>query len=186
MNAPTLVFLDVETTGLDGDDQIWELVATLRRPGRPDATVEWWAEHDFWRAERLPEPFLSAYRDRWEAAQSDAGSQRWFARQLVKLFTAEDGSKPFIVGACPWFDAGLLARVLADRLGIQRPPWHHRLRCVESLVMGHLGLGEVRGLSHAAELMGVPVEGAHTALGDVRMTVGIWDAVMAAKREESA
>lgn len=87
-----------------------------------------------------------------------------------------------LVGAVPSFDAETLAaRMRANGLC---PSWHHRLRCVESMVMGRYRV-EANGLAHAAELVGYdfPAADRHTALGDARACRAVFDAVMA---DESA
>lgn len=87
-----------------------------------------------------------------------------------------------IVGAVPNFDTEILERLLREQ-GLT-PAWHYRLICVETLTAGHLRR-HVGGLGKCAEALGIPVEGAHTALGDARTAMRVYDAVMGHPRLEA-
>ena len=109
-----------------------------------------------------------------------------------------------LVGAVPNFDAEVLgARMRANGIC---PSWHYHLCCVENLAVGWLNAhaatmerrdaGEIPGPERAAELrritappwksddlsaaLGIKVsdEDRHTALGDARWAMAVYDAVM--------
>lgn len=76
-----------------------------------------------------------------------------------------------IVGKNPSFDAGFL-KALLERHG-RKPTWHHRLVDVGALAWGHYNARhpdnpwpQPPNVDKVADLLGIPNEGLHTALGD--------------------
>ena len=164
MTAP-LVFLDLETTGLNPrTDDVWEFAAIRREADGSETRYHEFVKHDELLRDNLPEPFRSDAERRfnWEAAIS----RRVFD---VLLGTVLAG-KPRIVGACPWFDVGFLASYV-------EPTWSHRLVDVEALAAGKLGR-LVNGLADAAQALGIDHPAAHTAMGDAETAMRVYDAVM--------
>lgn len=172
------VFLDLETTGLSLDDDIWEFAAIRREEDGSESELHLFLQHEAARCQKLPESFRLDHERRFPASHTakwheDAVSQ-WKAADLIDEFLRD---RPQIVGAVPNFDTERLALLLLRQREITTPPWHHRLRCVETLTAGHLRR-EVGGLSDCAEALGIDHPDAHTALGDARTCRAIYDAVM--------
>lgn len=190
MSPAPLVFLDLESTGLDPDRheprQIAVVVRGHRDPGS-DGEWVWQLKPDL----ELADPAalrIGRYYAReqvsphggtgrllaspWLERGTEPSSARAVAERLAVLL---DGA--YLIGAVPSFDAGFLDRLL--RRNAQCPTWHYRLVCVETLTAGHFGR-LVGGLADCARELGVPVdpEVAHTALGDARLARDIYDAVM--------
>lgn len=201
MTAP-IVFLDTETTGLDLDDDIWEIVAIRREPGRATDIWHWFITHDLAKSARLPDTFRADHDNRYRPG--DALRTAELADLLVKVvFAVPDGTpydlRPHVVGAVPSFDTTRL-ELLLRRHGYLRPPWHHHIQDAETLAIGWLhgaraalldeGYASNRAPSappgppwHSEDLsraIGVDPDQyeQHTAMGDVRWAMAIWDRVM--------
>jgi hypothetical protein len=82
-----------------------------------------------------------------------------------------------IVASIPSFDLHHLDRLL--RAEGYLPSWDHRVRCVESMAFGALG-EEYGGLRDYCDAFDVdfPVAERHTARGDARAVVRLYDAVI--------
>ena len=161
-----LVFLDIETTGLDPrTDEVWEFAAIRREVDGSETRYHEFVKHDELLRDSLPEPFRSDAERRfsWQAAIS----RRVFGAQLGTVLMG----KPRIVGACPWFDTGFLVKY------VERPTWSHRLIDVETLAVGKLGR-LVNGLADAAQALGIDHPAAHTAMGDAETAMRVYDAVI--------
>lgn len=182
--AHRIVFLDTETTGLEPDADVWEVGAIIRDTGQHDVEVQFFVEHDEAKAARLPEPFLSDYRARYDPA---AAITREEAASRVAAMT----SGANVVGAVPNFDTERLAPLL--RAADYEPGWHYHLIDVENLAVGYLANSGGQFSSwHSlmppwdsdtlSRALGVEPpkqgEGRHTALGDARWCRAVFDAVM--------
>lgn len=90
-----------------------------------------------------------------------------------------------IIGAVPDFDTNCLGRLLRAEGFI--PAWHHRIRCVETLASGH-ARRELGGLADCMDALGLdfPQADQHTALGDARAALRVWDAVMGPRQASPA
>lgn len=164
-----LVFLDVETTGLDPrNDMVWEFAAIRREPDGTETRHHAFVRHDTHLRSEMPEPFRSDLEARYDD-ESALGAVVFTG--LLRLVLA---GAPRIVGACPWFDTTFLAEYIA-------PCWSHRLVDVETLAAGKLGR-LVDGLADAAAAFGIENPGAHTAMGDAETTMRVFDAVMGGAR----
>lgn len=175
-----LVFLDVESTGLEDDSDIWEFAAIRRTPEGDEDRMLIQIFHDAHKVEGLPPEFQADHATRFDAGQ--ALRQYDAARKIATFLAPGPGNlAPQIVGAVPSFDTGLIARLLRRNISpVVPPPWYHRLRCVESITVGHLGR-EIGGLQNCLDALGLPSgdkAGAHTAMGDALSARAIWDAVM--------
>lgn len=226
MSAPIL-FLDTETTGLDADDEVWEIAAVLRITEAYLATVERTGEagdegrypgewelhlqvhHDVRKVMRLPTSFRVDWATRFDQAQAVAPARA--AKMLAQFI---EGS-PVIVGANPSFDIRHLERLLSH-LDLDAWPdgvqYHYRPVDVGALAYGYLSgqaalasvltpaAGETRVISEDVEQMlakGLPwssdelslavgIDPAdyarHTAMGDVRWVMAIYDRITGGAR----
>jgi oligoribonuclease (3'-5' exoribonuclease) len=197
-----LAFVDTETTGLDPHrHQIWE-VGLIVRDSLTTNEYTWQLDVDLGRADPMALDIGRFHERRWPTAHSNEEFKsallgtghrlheplmpEW-ARQFVELTRSVH-----LVGAVVSFDAERLWKLLR-RLG-QCPMWHYHLIDVETLAAGWLAAPESTGWPDApvdvhrppwdsTELslaVGVDPErfDRHTALGDARWAMAIYDAVM--------
>lgn len=200
----TIVALDLETTGLDRDrHHIWEIGVVIRGHREPEYDGEWHymlrpnladaepkalqASRYYERAGLVQGPTTQAYlidQPAGVAGMRFAEVTRMsVARRLAELL---DGAH--LVGINPAFDAAFLARFL--RTHWQAATWHYHL-----VDVGALALGYTTALCQALDRpaptlpwriddlaagLGVPSDpaGRHTALGDARWALAIYDRVM--------
>jgi len=170
-----LIALDTETTGLDPlTEDVWEIGVVDLRSGMER---RWCIEP---RAEVVAAMHPEALKKNRYHSRTAAPDWTWDNPHQALGFLNSLLAGATIVGAVPDFDARHLTSLYL-RFGYVPPRWNHRLRCVETLVMGHLKLEDVDGLRHAAELMGITVDddARHTALGDARTAAAVWHAVHA-------
>lgn len=197
MIAP-LIFLDCETTGLDPDDPIWELAAIRRDPDGTCTELNVFVDHDVRSAEKLPDSFRRDHDRRYDPAA--AVSPARLVGLVLDLFAApvDYRERAHVVGAVPSFDTERVGRLI--RQGGHDLPWHHHLIDVETLAVGYIvaSAREYPG-SRASDFVaaGMPpfdsdalsdVMGVdpgrfarHTAMGDVRWAMAIYDTVMGGK-----
>lgn len=190
-----LAFVDTETTGLDPDQhEIWEVGLILREKhenGVREVPYHWFLPVDLGRAD----PYalkIGRFHERYPTVGADGlGS---FAQAFAKLTWGAH-----LVGNVVSFDEERLRELL--RANGQCPGWHYHLIDVEPLVVGYLrGLAkeadEAGCLRSAAEYrriaappyksvelsraIGVepPGDYRHTALGDARWAMEMYDKVM--------
>lgn len=184
-----LIFMDTETTGLSLADDIWEFAAIRRDPDGTETELHLFIEHDENKCKRLPDPFKADHTARFPAPCSGLVTPRTQAAHRIGTFMRKsDGLKPHVVGAVPNFDTERVALLLAT-VG-NSPEWHHHLIDVENLAVGYLAGGARDGLATTPALpwdsdnlsraVGVDSETfpRHTAMGDVRWAMAIYDAVM--------
>lgn len=173
MTDHRIVFVDVETTGLDPDrHHIWEIAVILRDPDTEDAEHHWMVRADLETADPASLR-IGRYYERtrgWGRMEEP----EYVAGTLAPML---DGA--YLAGAVPSFDAAFLARFL--RRHGQCPTWHHRLICVETMAATVLDLPVPLGLTDSADALGVPLDTSvtHTALGDARLARGVYDATRA-------
>ena len=202
-----LAFVDTETTSLRHDRRAWEVGMIVREPGELTDTEHRWfvdsCDLDLGNADlfslnigryhgRHPDVLFEAN----PAAYARDVAQCRSEREVMHLVEAATRGA-HLVGAVVSFDADVLGQRMRAH-GIC-PSWHHHLIDVEALAVGYLaglpGYG-VAGSSrpvNAFELirppwksddlsaaLGVTVseEDRHTALGDARFALRIYDAVM--------
>ncbi|MBW4033003.1 MAG: hypothetical protein HIU88_10105 [Acidobacteria bacterium] len=185
MSAP-ICFLDVESDGLHPGRKAWEAAFIRREPDGTEMTEHFYLSIDLSTADpaglrvgrfydRHPMGMRISHLGRVQTPTVKPITQ---AAPLIARMT--HGAQ--IVGAVPSFDTEILDRLLREQGLI--PGWHYRLTCVETLTAGHLRR-HVGGLGKCAEALGVPIEGEHTALGDTRTAMRIYDAVMGTTRLEA-
>lgn len=189
-----VAFLDIESDGLRPRRRPWEIAIIRREPdGRQ---TEWQAfveinlksgepkglrvggfydRHPLGRhLSRLSRPGDSD-NDGTDPPEVGTGVGGYLTKSDAARTVACLTHDALIVGAVPSFDTDVLARLLRKHSLIEA--WQHRVRCVQTLTAGHFGR-EVGGLGDCAQALGVEHPDAHTALGDARTAMGIWDAVI--------
>ena len=184
-----LVFMDTETTGLDLADDIWEFAAIRREPDGSEEELHLLIDHDKRKCAQLPESFRANHAARWDG--TIAVTRADAAVQIQHILR----DRAHVVGAVPNFDTERIARLLTRRH--LAAPWHYHLIDVENLAVGYLaGLRAAGGgeNGHDADLpslpwtsddlsraVGVepPTTERHTAIGDVRWAMAIYDRITA-------
>ena len=187
--------MDTETTSLAWNREAWE-VALIRRDDDGVKETSFFIDVDLNRADPKSLEIGGYYRRHphgiWstDLAAKDANmidspapnglTYLWadHAARVVQRWTHE----ATIVGAQPHFDTHIFERML--RKYERQPSWHYRLRDVESMTAGALG-EDVGGLAKCAAALGVPFPDAdqHTALGDARVALAIYDHLMSGDDE---
>lgn len=190
--------MDTETTGLSLDDDIWEFAAIRREPDGKETTTHLFLQHDIQRCAKLPESFRVDHRARFPQSDtpewhSDVRLRSAAAKEIAALFV----DRPHVVGAVPNFDTERVA-LLLRRFGIE-PGWHYHLIDVENLAVGYLAgrwaQAHIDGhvaeegpfrvsppwdsdeLSRACGVEPPPEHERHTALGDARWAMRLYDAI---------
>lgn len=172
-----LVFLDTETTALHPGRRPWE-IALLERESdgqyRDWVTQIW--DVDLSDADPASLKFGKFYQRHIRFAE-DPGQVHWLREKDAAPRIEEITRGAHLVGANPSFDADCLAALLR-RHGLI-PAWHYRMYDVESLTAGYHNK-PIGGLAACAESLGIdfPADEQHTALGDARMALRIWDAII--------
>lgn len=187
MNGP-IVFLDTETTGLSLDDDIWEFAAIRREEDGTERTVHLFLQHSTLKCQQLPERFRIDHERRFPNSHiSDwhpDALKPWAAANIIApLFD----DHPHIVGAVPNFDTERIARLLVNNG--HKPGWHYHLIDVENLAVGWLCGTRLKGstfpqlpwdsddISRACGVEPPAEEERHTALGDARWAMRLYDAI---------
>lgn len=169
MTTTTLCFIDTEATGLD---------ARIHQPYE----VAWWREDEAQPAQvNLPHTLEHAdptslaighYFDRGFAPWGGGAATRTCVGNVARHLQGVT-----LVGANPGFDAAMLTRFIGTQV------WHHRMIDVSTGAMWLLGWDRPRGLLDTALALrdrGYEIpEPDHTALGDVRTTRAVYDALRA-------
>jgi len=165
-----LVFLDVETTGLDPRvHRVWEWavivdgIAYTAQVELPVGHIEGVAD---------PESLaIGGFHDRYGTRVHTA---RTAAADIARL---TDGRT--LCGAQTHFDARFLGDLLLEQ-GIT-PGWHHRVYDVESAAMAVFGWPEPRSLSDTARALRIDLDGyeRHTAADDARLAAEVHDRLQA-------
>lgn len=192
MTSAPLVFMDTETTGLSLDDHIWEFAAIRREPDGTESTTHLFLQHSTSRCQALPESFRLDHERRFPASHTrdwhpDTLPPKAAANVIADLLD----DRPHIVGAVPNFDTERIALLL--RKNGREPGWHYHLIDVENLAVGWIygrygtsDEAEARAVSlpwdsdELSRACGVepPSEGErHTALGDARWAMRLYDAL---------
>ncbi len=188
MTARPIVFLDVETDGLHPGRHAYEL-AMIRRDEHGEREISVFVDIElgnsdpmalnvgrYWERHPDPhrcngEPYGELYMGPCEAAA------------LVSQWT----HGAVIVGCVPSFDTETLAVLLREQ-GLV-PTWHHRIICAYTLAAGYIAcsggpLVPPWSPDEMSLQIGVDMPSdseRHTALGDARWAMRLYDAVMACK-----
>lgn len=163
-----IAFIDTETTSLRHDRLPWEVAIIPRDPG----------ESDYIERICIDVPIVDADPQALQIGgywgRKDKTLTIHNAAGIIRILT----HNATIVAANPHFDLGALENLL--RTAGLVPSWHYRSVCVESLVLGSQGQGEVQGLRACIEAIGVYGDFAwHTALGDALAVRAIYDHIVA-------
>lgn len=169
MEPTTLVFLDIETTGLDPDlHEVWEVAYALEQ-GDPLSFV---VPHTLRTADPKALELNGYHRRVVRPGEGLFGSN---VQETADLHLRQALGGVTIVGANPAFDTAFLRR----RWGVA--PWHYRLLDVEAMAVGVLGLDRPKGLNALAEALAldgfVIPSPDHTAAGDVLTTRAVYNAL---------
>lgn len=200
----TIVFLDTETDGLHPGRKVWE-IAMIRRDEQGESESTFFVDIDLSTAD----PFglnVGRFYDRHPLGRclADAAvplvpvGNAHFRTALVAAQTVARWTHgAHIVGAVPNFDTEVLAALLR-RHGFT-PAWHYHLIDVEALAVGWL-YGRDAVLREQVEALAPPVglpwksddlsracgveppgdEERHTAMGDARWAMRLYDAIVGA------
>ena len=211
MSAP-IVFLDTETTGVHPARQVWE-IAMIRRDQAGQRETQFFVDVDLDQAdpfglsigrfyERHPDGRRLSGRDVPQQFDLEVGAGAPVARAEAADTVARWTHGAHLVGAVPNFDTETLDPLLRAHGLI--PAWHYHLADVENLAVGWLAgqraagmalrdeagdLGQRWSSERLAGALGVDPPGAeerHTALGDARWAMRIWDTVMGTTPKEDA
>ena len=191
MPNPAIVSIDTETLGLAVHHPIWELALIRREPDGAQVEHHWYVRHDPTKGDpSLPDGFRADYEARYQPeAAIDAFDLGVILRHLLRPV---NGQQPILIGSNPSFDADRIAlHVGKDIPGL----WHYRTICVATLAAGWIA-----GRRSAERVVTGPPEGVlappwksddlaatvgvkagphrHTALGDCRWALAVWDSVM--------
>lgn len=205
MSAP-IVFLDTETTGVHPGRKVWE-VAMIRRDERGQQETSFMVQVDLAAADPFGlnvgrfydrHPFgrllAGGYYGANEVVNGESYPSPAQAAEIVAVWT----HGAHIVGAVPNFDTEVLGLLLCEHGLI--PAWHYHLIDVENLAVGYLSSSIQLGAAmndrtveeerlavappwdseELSRLCGVEPaneEERHTALGDARWAMRLYDAV---------
>jgi DNA polymerase III epsilon subunit-like protein len=200
----TLCFTDTETTSLRADRRAWEIGIIAREPGKPDVEHHWFIDADdldlgnadvmSLRVGRFYERHPGYQLER-EAEWTETGMERDVLREVEAITRGAH-----LVGAVVNFDADVLgARMRANGIC---PSWHYHLIDIEALTAGwiHAHAAALEKTSGApdedaarlrelasppwksddlSDALGITVsdEDRHTALGDARWAMAIYDKI---------
>ena len=192
MPNPPIVSIDTETLGLAIEHPIWELALIRRELDGAQVEHHWFVQHSAELADQadLPESFMADYRARYDADAAIARPD--LAIILRHLLRPIDGQQPILIGSNPSFDANRIGL----HVGKDIPDlWHYRTIDVATLTAGWIA-----GRRSAERVVTGPHEGVlappwksddlaattgvkagphrHTALGDARWALAVWDSVM--------
>lgn len=191
MSTAPICFLDTETDGVHPGRKVWEVAAIRREPDGTERTYEAFVDIDLSTAD----PFglrIGGFYDRHPYGQHLSGRRETYglatASTVSTLTVAEEVARithgAHIVGAVPNFDTEVLGALLCDQ-GLT-PAWHYHLVDIENLAVGYLA-GRGKAIAppwksdELTELLGLdptPEDEKHTALGDARWAMRVYDAVM--------
>lgn len=170
-DVSALAFLDTETTGLHPDDhEVWEVGLVLRDDGR-EREFRWLLPVDLKRADPVALE-IGRFNERYQFDEVQQDLQEWCAEFSDLTAGAH------LVGAVISFDEERLRRLLW-RHNFE-PEWHYHLVDVEGMVAGALGIQPPWKSDDLAAAVGVTLDESerHTALGDARWAMRIYDAVI--------
>lgn len=189
MSAP-LAFLDIESDGVHPDRKAWEIAIVRREPGGAETAWQAFVEIDL---SDTPDGFglsVGRYHDRHPFGRFiSLGDDSALGSALIPEHAAIEVARrthgAVVVGINPSFDTHTLDRLL--RANGLIPAWGYMPICAKTLAVGYLrgwGNKEISppyrtdDLTEALGLEPAPEDERHTAMGDVRFAMRIYDAVM--------
>ena len=188
MTAP-LCFIDTETDGVHPGRKAWEVAWIRREPDGTETEAHLFLPIDLATSDpnglRVGRFYDRHPHGRRVSRPVGERTGQVTAEKSAAAAIARATHGAHIVGAVPNFDTEVLDRLL--RANGHAPAWQYRLVDVLSLTAGYVG-GLVGGLTDCATACGIRVDSAleHTALGDARTALRIYDHVMGAQRAEEA
>lgn len=195
MSVP-ICFADTETDGVHPTRKPWE-IALIRRDETGDHELQLFVEIDLSTADPFGLKIGGFYErhplGKWLTNWREDGTMRpqagyeLYGEQAAAALVAQYTHGAHLVGAVPNFDTEIFDRLL--RAHGLAPAWHYHLVDVENLAVGYLaGQGnpiqppwKSDALSEALGLDPIPEDERHTALGDARWALRIYDRVMGVK-----
>lgn len=180
-----IVAIDTETDGLHPGRRAWE-IGMVRRDESGERECRMFLPLDL----KFSDPAalrIGGFWDRHPVGRKLSGKldaqNDTYAKPCEPVTPAHDAAKKVmawtfgatIVGANPAFDAVVLERLLRSEGYL--PQWHYRLLDVEAMTAGYVG-SVVGGLADCCKLFDIPRDGAHTALGDARDALRIFDRII--------
>lgn len=179
-----LIFIDIETTGLDLDrHEIWEVGCIVREvtpgdtdPSYDDQEYHWFLPVDRPKADLIAlniGKFFERFPSFTNRLPEDISDPLNFANEFMRLSVGAH-----LVGACTDFDAYRIAKLLKKEGCIAA--WNYHLVDVENLLAGKLGIQPPWKWRDTLETCGIDLEKyeQHTALGDARLARDVYDWVM--------
>ncbi len=181
-----IVFLDTETTRLEKDRRVWDVGAITVNGARVEEYQRFIRiqDIDYANASRHSLDVGHFYERHPQALYSDRSDEF-----LRKVFVEPEGEVMWdlsvilhdahVIGAVTNFDTEVIAARMAAH-GIL-PTWKYHLGDVENLAAGRLRLPPPWGFDTILERFGLefPAGERHTAIGDARMAMRLYNAVMA-------
>jgi hypothetical protein len=187
MTAP-LCFLDTETDGIHPGRKPWEVAIIRRNPDGQQVVMHTFVQIGLSTAD----PFglsVGRFYDRHPAGRQLTGRDshgrpgvQSEADVAFAVATITHGAH--LVGAVPNFDSEVLDRLLREHDLI--PAWHYHLIDVETLAVGYLAAKgapmappwKSDDLSRAVGVEPPSEEERHTAIGDARWAMRLYDAIV--------
>ncbi len=177
-----LIFLDIETTGLDADrHEVWEVGAIERVPVINGDDVD--KEHHWFLSVTHLETADPQALEIGGYYERHPDGDEFGLNSLKDVHHAGSFSRVFemltrgatLVGANVRFDEAFLAKYLKDHHRV--PGWHYRLCDVEALAQGFLGEAYPLSLKSSANLLNIDSSAyeSHTALDDAKLARDVYD-----------
>lgn len=192
-----LCFIDTETTSLRHDRRAWEIGLIVREPDGTSAEFHWFVgteDLDLGNADVMSLK-IGRFHERHPQASALAADWRSQPDEATVMDRVERLTRgAHLVGAVVSFDADVLSQRMRAN-GIC-PSWHYHLIDVEALAVGataHAAARNGYGRELAGSITALPWKSdalsmslgvdpdefdRHTALGDARWAMAIYDAVM--------
>lgn len=191
-----LVFIDTETDGVHPTRKVWEVAMIRRETDGTENEIDFFVEIDLSTAD----PFglkVGRFHDRHPLGRYLAGKgvvmpepyndgDEYLSAAEAARMVARYTHGAHLVGAVPNFDAEVLARLLRDEF--LAPAWHYHLIDVEAMAVGALVSSRLRtdvplpwksdDLSRDLGVEPPSEDERHTALGDARWAMRLYDRIM--------
>lgn len=182
MSDSKLVFIDTETTSLDPfHGEIWEVGAITRSPDGRESEHRVLLDVSLDYADPMSLQ-IGGFHDRHPAGNNynrpSSGPETLLSLEAFAVWIVRLTHGAHLVGAVPSFDEERM-RLACVRSEVV-PSWHYHLVDVEALVAGRGPFPPPWNSGELSKAVGVdPAEfDRHTALGDARWAMAIYDAVM--------
>lgn len=179
-----VVFVDTETDGVHPGRRPWEVALLRRNPDGSEISYQAFLDIDLSTAD----PFglkVGRFYDRHPLGRFLSGlgpAPKIFDVEYPEMAAVEIARLThgaYVIGAVPWFDTVVFEQMA--RSAKLTPSWHYHLIDVETLAAGQLGIRPPWDFDTLLGEYGLTYDEGqrHTAMGDVTMAAGLYDAVMA-------